>query len=141
MNISELKELEFMMNKPDNYFDLDKNPVIGNGSKGPRFKDKKILDYTIVGGIDIIQDEILFNNDCTDYRTNFKKKEDTQISKKKPAIKMMTYDTSDIRNKMNPKANPNYLLLSHKELDAYYRKLQHSLDESTFNVTINLINL
>jgi len=48
INKSKFEEFEELGNKPENYFDLNKNPIIGHSYVGPRFEDGKVVKHSVV---------------------------------------------------------------------------------------------
>jgi len=48
LNKEKIIEFQELTNKAENYFDFEKNPVLGKGHKGPRYENENIVKYSVV---------------------------------------------------------------------------------------------
>ena len=126
MKRSKLKELDQICSSPDNYFNKELNPILGKGNSGPRYKDNKIIQYSIV---------------CKD-----KYEEVENSNRKNQRLKSEhNINYNNLKSKISltnlfidKKSNGNFQILSNTELDVIYNNIKTQMhnDKNPNKVTV-----
>ncbi len=123
LNKSKIEEFDEIINKPEYYFDFDKNPVIGRGFKGPRYEGGKVVKYTVVGQN--------YNEESEkQYKKHHKTTSKNEAIYSKKSTRAPGFDSSNTLFKSgtiyakNDEKNDNYKVINHDQLDNIYKTFQ-----------------
>lgn len=132
MNFNELKALDEMCNKPENYFDFEMNPIMGKGNQGPRFTNDIPIQHSVV----------CYNKYDEAYQVHRRLGEVGHL----PSVTRKPYKNEDsnllkLINRNNSTSinckNQNHQIINKSQLETIYNDIKTHLSQNSFEVTLH----
>ena len=134
LNKSKFEEFDELCNKPENYFDLNKNPIIGHSYVGPRFEDGKVVKHSVV--VPSIYEEVKRQIKKISEKQDAKKSRNNNFRQpainKNPVLTRSSSNLTEMRNTINSfypapreiNQADNFKYINHENLEQIYGQFQ-----------------
>ena len=138
LNFAKFKEMDEECYKPDNYFNLEINPIMGKGHKGPRFDDKSLISHSVVG----FEKYREFQNQNKSpsraatrmsfrINKNFQRAPTANMGQQS-LFKVNTNQSQSVI--LNQSQNGNFQIINHMELEQLYKTIHDSISTNPIKV-------